>query len=502
MVAALLVVAGVALTLLTGEGVEPAATQDTPLVTEDDSRPSIAVLPFQNRSGREDDLYFTDGLHDQIITQLTKIRGLSVRGLTSVVVYRDSPKNLREIGEELNARYIMEGGVQRAGQSVRINVQLIEAATDDHIWASVYDRALSVDNLFSIQTEIVEAVTESLRAVVTPEEMARIEALPTASTTAFDEYLVGVAWLTQRTEEAVRRALHHFETAARMDSLFALAYVGMADSYSMMAQYEHMPAKEAFPIAKDLAERALGIDSTLGEAHASLAYVRSRFDWDFEAALESFQKAIELSPNHAIAYQWYSGTLRNLGRVEEAIPLGQTALGLDPLNLNIRRTVASLYRGAGEYDRAARMLEQVLAMDPDHFWARSSLAITLILDGRYGEGLGHQEVLAREQAEDPFFPLAFSWGLGLSGQEARAREVLETVLQERPPDSVDPVDVAMAFAGLGETDAAFQWLDRGFEVRSVDLIQVVANPMWDPLRTDPRHRALLERMGIPTTEVP
>jgi serine/threonine-protein kinase len=416
LLAGVLVVAGVVLANLP-EKVEESEIPEASLV--DWVRPSIAVLPFHNRSGEEEDVYFTDGMHDQLITHLTNLGGLSVKGLTSVLVYRETPKNNRQIGEELNAQYLIEGGVQRAGGMVRINVQLIEAKTDHHVWAHIFDRTMSVENVFAIQTEIVEAVTDSVRVMITPEEKDRIAAIPTADLDAYELYLLGRNRWTTRSPETIREAIEYFQAAIGLDSTFARAYAGIADSYAVLPFYDlEVEPLDVIAPAKAAATRALEIDPTLGEAHAAFAYIALLYEWEFEKAERHFRAALETLPNDGSVHHRYSHALAVLGRVDEALEAAGTAFSLDPGSNVTAWTWADRNDLAGRTEEARQGYERAIRMIPPIPWAFLHLARTLAAEEpsdtlRAGELLGqffgffgfsspdHMPVLVRAIAGDP-----------------------------------------------------------------------------------------------------
>jgi TolB-like protein len=292
----------------------PGITKQAPGAEPGTSEKSVAVLPFANRSIKAEDAFFVDGMHDDILTHLAKIRSLKVISRTSVMEYRDTEKNMKTIGRELGASNILEGGVQRSGNHVRINVQLIDAETDDHLWAEIFDRQLTAENLFSIQTEIATAIADALQAALSPEERDRLAAVPTENLEAYEAYLIGRQRLADRSTGAFVKAVEYFEKAIRLDSDFALAYVGLAETYVLQAFYSGLPPKETLEKARVAAEQALKLDDQLGEAYNALGAVKEDTH-DYEGAEAAFKRALELSPNHAPTYHWYGFMLRHeLGR--------------------------------------------------------------------------------------------------------------------------------------------------------------------------------------------
>jgi len=492
MVAALLVVAGVALTLL-----GPRNDGISPVTLEGDDRPGIAVFPCENWSPDPEDAYFASGIHDEILLQIARISALRSIGRESMEWYEKNPRPMTQVAHELGVGYLGECSVRKDPERnrIRLTFQLMDGNTGAQVWADNYDEVLTARDLLNIQTDVARRVARAVGAVITPEENARLAEHPTENTPAYGEYMVGRAGLRRRTEEGFTTALRHFESAADLDSTFALAYVGMADTYSLLYSYGLLPSSEAWPPAQELAERALALDGTLGEAYASMGYVQMRLAWDYESAFSHFQRAVELNPGYAEAYLWHAWGLTMLGRVQEAAPLFQKALDLDPLNFLIVNTLGGLYVHAREYDRALEEQERALAMNPD--LGPGGIATTQIMMGREDEGLPTLERLAQPDMGGAKSRLQFAWGLAVAGRESESRAILESLRQEGSAQRLEQVNVARVYVALGELDSAFEWLDRAYRNRSRDLVDVIANPAWDRLRSDPRFQGLMEKMGVP-----
>jgi TolB-like protein/Flp pilus assembly protein TadD len=312
------------------EGGTQSAANDSEAADTAPKRQSIAVLPFANRSSREEDAYFAEGIHDDLLTSLAKVGSLKVISRTSVVRYRESSLSIPEIAAELGVTTVLEGGIQRSGSQVRINVQLIDAATDEHLWAENYDRALTAENLFSIQSEISREIVAALRGTLSDEESARLAEQPTDSLEAYGEYVLGRQELSKRTNESLPRAQAHFEKAVELDPEYVLAYVGLADSLSLQVNYGDLFMLDTFAPRQAAIDRALALNPNAGEAYTSLASLRQDQDQD-EAAEGFFKKAIELSPNYVTAWHWYAVLLEELERDDEALRMIEKARELDPI---------------------------------------------------------------------------------------------------------------------------------------------------------------------------
>jgi len=330
-------------------------------------------------------------MHDDILTHLAKIRSLKVISRTSVMEYRDTKKNMKTIGRELGAATILEGGVQRSGSNVRINVQLINAETDDHVWAEIYDRQLTAANLFAIQTEIATAIADALRAALSPEEQDRLAVIPTENLDAYEAYLLGRQRLADRNTAAYAQAVEHFQRAARLDPAFALAYVGLAEAYVLQGFYSGLPTDVTIAKARAAAERALELDDQLGEAYNALGAAKEDMH-DYEGAEAAFKRALELNPNHAPTYHWYGFMLRHeLGRPEEALVLHRRAHELDPLSGTIMTNLSGDLNALGRFDEAMDWVETGIDIVPGYAGSYETLAGQhWFINGRLDEAVVQQ----------------------------------------------------------------------------------------------------------------
>ncbi len=396
-------------------------------------RNSIAVLPFQNRSSATADAYFVDGIRDDILTQLTKLSSFGkVISRTSMEQYRDTSKSIPQIGEELGVSTILEGGVQRAGDRIRVNVQLIRAATDEHMWAETYDRTLTATDIFEIQSEIVGAIVGQLDASLTSGETEQLTALPTRSLDAYTAYLKGKSAADIESVESLNTAIAQFRSAVDLDPDFALAYVGLADAYlTLSANFlGGLPADESTALAEPPLQRALALDHELGEAHATLGLLRQQ-QGDMDAAEESYKQAIVLQPNYARVFRLYGRLRWRQGRNEDAMELMQKALRLDPFSATVNFDVARLNDEAGRFEEAMQRYLQVVRIEPDHAFAYVYIAaIHYLVYGRADESLIWYQKAAENDALSP------------SLQSAQA----------------------IAYLELGDPDSAKKWVDRGLEL--------------------------------------
>lgn len=355
---------------------------------------SIAVLPFVNRSANPDDIFFVDGIHDDLLTYVSQIGSLKVISRTSMMEYRDTLKKIPEIAGELGVTHVLEGGVQRAGDQVRINVQLIDARTDDHVWSNIYDRKLTAANVFAIQSEIAGAVAEALRATLTPEAQDRLHAVPTRNLAALEAYFMGRRQLAKRNVPAMAEAIEHFNEAVELDPEFALAYVGLADAKRLHASYSQVQGENmehVYGQARLAIERALELDPTLGEAYASTGALLS--SKSVGGAERAFQRAIELNPNYAPAYQWYGEMLGGMdGRITEALELSEKALSLDPMSAIINNDYGEVLQQAGRYEEALAQFQKSIELEPEFAPGYSRLtALKAVIWGRLDEAMRYQQ---------------------------------------------------------------------------------------------------------------
>ncbi len=469
-------------------GAAPAATADATV-----DRRSIAVLPFANMSGDPENEYFSDGITDDIITHLSKLSDLKVISRTSVMRFKQTDKSLGEIAAELGVATILEGGVRRSGDRVRINAQLIDALSDEHLWAEQYNRELT--DVFAIQTDVALQIAGALQARLSPEERGRVERRPTENLEAYNAYLQGRFFWNKRTPEGLHAAIDYFEQALEIDPDYALAWVGLADSYTIMAAWGYLSPQETHDKAKSAALKALEIDETLGEAHVALAQILESYEWDMEAAQAQYLRGLALSPGYATGHHWYANQLAYLGRYDEAIPEIEQALALDPLSLIINQTLGSILRMDGQHERAIAQLEKAQQLDPSFFASYQEIGFAYEDMGAFEDAVSaFQRALELSDKKIGIGELGHIYGA--MGRTVEARGMLRELEEQAKTRYVSPIEFAMIHAGLGENDAAFEWIERGLEEGDATLLWRLPTPGFNELRTDPRFATLLQRLGI------
>jgi TolB-like protein/DNA-binding winged helix-turn-helix (wHTH) protein/Flp pilus assembly protein TadD len=456
---------------------------------------SLAVLPLENLSGEASQNYFADGMTDELITDLAQISALRVISRTSVMVYKGARKPLPQIARELNVDAVVEGTVLRSGDQVRITAQLIEASTDKHLWSQSYEG--EVRDTLALQNRVASAIADQIRINLTPQEQAALKNVKVVNPDAYESYLKGRYFWDKRTPGGLKVALAYFNEAIEEDPKYAQAYSGLADTYALLGdwQYAVMPPKEAFPKAKAAAIKALELDSTLGEAHNSLAFVLDGFDWDFESAGKEFRRAIELSPGYATAHHWYAWHLSLLGRFDDAIAEMRKAENLDPLSLIINADLAEILLLAHSYDESMRQSRKTIEMDPNFALAHNQLAQAYLQKHMYDEAVAELQKAVQLSGDSPTCIANLARAYVASGKRSEAVKLLGDLKKRSTPGSSDASEIAMIYASLGDSDQAMNWLEKGYDERFNP--GVLLRPGFDPLRSDPRFKELMRRIGLP-----
>jgi TolB-like protein/Tfp pilus assembly protein PilF len=454
------------------------ASEDRPRHAATAPPRSIAVLPFVNLSPDPDNEYFSDGVMEEILTALAQIEGLKVISRTSAMRYKGTDRSVRQIGEELGVATILEGSVRRASDRVRITAQLIDARTDEHLWASRYDRDL--EDIFAIQTDVAERIVEALKGRLTPVERARLAETPTRDVDAYQHYLRGVHFWNRRERTALARAAAEFESAIELDPTFAQAWTGLAGVHALKTDWDPSAARESLRRATEATERALELDPASGIAHAVLGQIFMR-KWKWEKADLHSRRGVELAPGDATARQWRAHYLSSVGRLEEAFPEIEKALELDPLSLPVQTQAALVMVLARRFDEAERRLHYALELDPRFLPAAGMLANLHHHLGRHAEA--HAQWRNAALLVLPEVELAPDAGL-------------EELIASARDAGAPPGYIAIMCAVVGHVEEAFQFVEQGLEVRDVVVVTFAMQPFLDPLREDPRFAEVLEEMGL------
>ena len=456
---------------------------------------SLAVLPLENLSGDASQNYFSDGMTDELITDLAQISALRVISRTSVMVYKGARKPLPEIARELNVDAVVEGTVLRAGDQVRITAQLIDASTDKHIWSQSYQGELR--DTLALQDRVARSIAEQIKINVTPQEQAALKSVRVVNPEAYESYLKGRYFWNKRTPDGLRVALAYFNQAVEEDPNYAQAYSGLADTYALLGdwQYAVMTPMQAYPKAKAAAIRAVELDSALGEAHNSLAFVLEGFDWDLDSGGKEFRRAIELNPGYATAHHWYAWHLGLLGRYDEALAELRKAESVDPLSLIIKADLAELLVLAHSYDESIRQSRKTIEMDPNFAMAHNQLGQAYLQQHMYKEATVELQKAVQLSAGSPTCIANLARAYALSGQRNAAVKLLSDLKTSSTPGYSHASEIAVIYVSLGDTDEAMNWLEKGYAERFNP--GVLIRPGFDPLRSDPRFQSLVHRVGLP-----
>jgi TolB-like protein/Flp pilus assembly protein TadD len=457
---------------------------------------ALAVLPFVNGSGDPNAEYLSDGITENLINSLSQIPKLEVKSRDSAFHYKGKNPDAETVGRELGVRAVFKGQITQVGDKLSISAELIDARNNDHIWGQQYSRKAS--DIFALQGEIAKEITTALRTRLTGEDEKRMAKNYTTNTEAYQDYLKGRYWWNKRNEDGFNRGREYFQQAIANDPTYALAYSGLADSYSLLSEYGFVAPKESYPRAKEAALKALEIDETLGEAHASLAWVKTIYDWDRPGGEKEFQRAIELNPAYATAHFWHALALVSMGRSEEAIAEQKRALELDPLSLIINRVLGLDFYYARHYDQAIEQEQLTLEMDPNFAFVHLQLGHAYVQKSMYKQGIAECE---KELVVSPRIPWALS-GLGyayaVAGRSAEAQKVLDQLNAISQQKYVPAMSRVGVYVGFGDKEKAFEWLGKAYLDRSIgsSFATIKVDPIYDPLRSDPRFQDLLRRMNL------
>ena len=457
---------------------------------------SLAVLPLENLSGDSRQEYFANGVTDELITAIAKINSIQVISRTSVMQYKGvHNKALPQIARELGVDAVVEGTLARSGDRVRITAQLIEASTDRHIWADRYER--SSRDILLLENEIAKVIAEQLRGKLDSHQQRRFDA-NSIDPDSHEAYLQGLYLWNRRTPAALREAVRYFTKALERSPTYALAYAARAHAYLLLGcmGIEAIPPSEAFPKVKADAEKAVQLDANSAEVHTVLAATRLAYEWDWRGAETEFQRAIELSPNHAPAHQWYGQCLCDLGRFEECLAETSRAHALDPAYLIAAVDVGHRLYDARRYADAIEPIRKVLEFNPDFAYAHRYLGQVYEANRMYPEALREMRKTLELSSYSPTDIAALGHTYAASGHRNEARKELETLDELAKRRYVSSYGRVLIYAGLGEKDRAFDWLERGFQERSTWMIRLRVDPRLDPLRGDARFTDLMRRVGL------
>ena len=459
---------------------------------------SIAVLPFESLSEDKSNAYFAEGVQDEILTRLAKVADLKVISRTSTQHFKSAPDNLPQIAKQLGVTNILEGSVQKANDQVRVNVQLINALTDAHLWADTYDRKLT--DIFAVESDIAKTIAETLQAKLTGSEKTAMAKKPTENPEAYELYLKGRFFWNKRTAADLRKSIEYFDEAIAKDPGYAQAYAASAQAWKLLPAFNGGAPTDCFPQAEAAAKKALALDDTSSTAHAALASLKGLNGFDYPGAIAEYERTLQLNPNDATARQWFANdTLANVGQTEREIAELKHAVELDPLSLVINSNLGVAYIHAGRLDDAIAQLRKTVELDGTFYYSRYNLAQALELKGLIPEATAeYQKTMS--MTEDPV-PLGMLGRLyGLHGQKDEALRILQKLRQNREQRYTAAYALALIYVGLGDRNEALNWLEQGYrEHDGFNIGPIRVDPLLAPLHGDPRFEALAEKI-VPARE--
>jgi TolB-like protein/DNA-binding winged helix-turn-helix (wHTH) protein/Tfp pilus assembly protein PilF len=455
---------------------------------------SLAVLPLENLSGEASQDYFSDGMTDELTTELGQISELRVISRTSARTYKGTHSSLPKIGQELNVDAVVEGTVLRSGNQVRITVQLIRASTDKQLWGRSYE--VEMHDILALQKDVARSIVQQIRIELTPHEQAALKNANRVNPESYEAYLKGRFFWNKRTADGLKKAIDNFNEAIEKDPNYAPAYAGLADAYALAGdwQYGVLAPKEAFPKAKAAASEAIALDNSLGEAHISLAWCLDGFDWNWESAGKEFKRGIELSPGYATGHHWYGWHLAALGRHGDALTELERAESLDPLSLIIGTDLAEELMIAHRYDEAIKQSQKTMAMDPFFALTHFVLGEVYVQKHMYGEAVAELRRAIDLSPGSTAFTATLAYTYAISGQREKAVTILNDLKNRTNDESSNAAVIALIFVGLDDKDEAMAWLEKAYAERFNP--QVLMRPGFDSLRSDPRFQELLHRTGL------
>jgi TolB-like protein/DNA-binding winged helix-turn-helix (wHTH) protein/Tfp pilus assembly protein PilF len=458
---------------------------------------SLVVLPFENLSADKDQAYFADGMTDELIAHLAKIRSLRIISRTSSMEYKGTHKTLSQIARDLNVDAVVEGTVLRSGDRVRITAELVQTATDRHLWAESYESQLG--DILTLQSHVASAIVNEIRIKLTPEDQVRLASTRPVSTQSYDNYLKGRYYWNKRSQEGLTKAINYYQAAIEKDPHYALAYAGLADCYSIIgsAIVGTVPAADVAPKARAAALKSLELDSTLAEAHTSLATVRFNYDWDWNSAASGFRRAVELNPSYATAYQRNSLYLMSMGRTSESVAEMNRAHELDPLSISTNFSLGWRFYMAREYDQAIEQLRNTIDMDPIFVLPHLVLGQAYEQKKAFDQAISELRRAADISQNSPPVLAALARTYAVSGKTTEARNLLDQLMQQAKKQYVSPFYVAVVYAGLGENDKAMDWLEKAYSDHSNAIVFLKVDPQLDTLRSNPRFHELQRKLRLP-----
>jgi TolB-like protein/class 3 adenylate cyclase/Flp pilus assembly protein TadD len=464
--------------------------------TYKDIQKRIAVLPFHNIGGDTNDEFFAEGMTEQLISSLSNLSELNVIARSSVMKYKDSERDIKQIGKELKVGTILEGSIRKSQDKARITVQLIDVNTQESLWAMDYDK--EVQDIFELQSEIAQNIVQQLQVQLKTEELQRLGVGESVNKAGYTSYLLGKFNLNRSTLDGFSKSISYFEDALKFGGEFAKTYTGLADAYTLMSLSGNssIPMSETITKAKENVMKALGLDENLGEAHASLAYIHFKLEWNFEEAEKEFQKAIELSPGCAKAHEWYAEYLMVRARFDEALERMDNAYQLDPLSSKVNYGLGKIYFYTNELESAISWFENAIDLDPAFARSYSALGQTYILIEEFKKGITMMRKAVDLSNRNPIILAQLAYAYANSGQIKKTVRILQEFSDRANNEDIASINYVPIYIGLADFDKAFALLNKSYEERNGLLLFVKAEPIFEELRDDSRYDKLVEKIGL------
>ncbi|HEX3248775.1 MAG TPA: protein kinase [Pyrinomonadaceae bacterium] len=472
----------------TGSGERISQIQPSPFLN------SIAVLPFTNLSAEKDNEYFSEGLTEEIIMNLSKLQRLKVIASGSTMHYVKEGKTHKQTASDLGVQYLLEGSVRRQGRDLRITAQLIDALRDVYVWSETYRGTIA--EIFDIQEKVAVEIVQALQLRVSPDEKQNLKKRFTENTGAYQFYLQGRFFWNKRSEQGLKTAIKYFEQAIENDPRYALAWAGIADSYSLLGEFGNIPRKELYPKARAAVNKALEIDNRLAEVHTSLASILMLSEWDWVNSAREFKLALELNPNYATAHHWYSTWFLNMGRLEECLRMISRAADLDPVSQAILKDKGLALYYNRQYDEAIEMARTTLELDPNYAAAHRLLSLAYQGKKEFDEAIAENQKWGKLTGNKVETAVTLAQLYAVSGQVEEAKRLMDDVKRNKLLTEQIHRGLALVHAALGEIDVAFKYLEESYEQREEAILSLKVDPKADPLRSDPRFLALLKKIGV------
>jgi serine/threonine protein kinase/Tfp pilus assembly protein PilF len=470
-----------------GEGERVPQIQPAPFLS------SIAVLPFSNLSAEKDNEYFSEGLTDEIIMTLSKLQMLKVISRGSTVRYAKEGKTHKQTASDLGVQYLLEGSVRRYGSELRITAQLIDAFRDEYVWAETYRGTMK--DIFDIQERVAAEIAQALQLRLSPDEKQKLKKRPTENTGAYQLYLQGRFFWNKRSEEGLKTAIRYFEQAIEKDPHYAVAWAGIADSYSLLGEFGNIPRKELYPKARAAVNKALEIDNRLAEVHTSLASILMLSEWDWANSEKEFKLALELNPNYATAHHWYSQWFLNMGGLEDSLRTIARAAELDPVSQAILKDQGLALYYNRQYDEAMEAARKTLELDPNYAAAHRLLSLAYQAKEMFDDALVEHEKWAALTGNKVEAAVTLAQLYAVSGQTEAAKRLVESVERDKLVTQQVSRGLALVYTALGENDIAFKYLEESYARHEESILSLKVDPKVDPLRSDPRFTELLKKIG-------